>query len=70
MLNKKLKKIYSILIAIACLLAAIIMYKGVIKMLYSTSRYNTAFGFGLFLLGLYILFTKNVEKIIKRFIGK
>lgn len=66
----KKKKRFSIIIALTCLLAALIMYNGIIMMLYSTSRSKTFWGFAIFLLGLYLLLTDKVGKIISRFIDK
>ncbi|MBI2136093.1 hypothetical protein HYU06_03410 [Candidatus Woesearchaeota archaeon] len=68
--TKKQKKLFSIIIAVVCLLAAIIMYNGIIMMLYSTSKSKTFWGFVLFLLGLYLLFTNKVEKILKMLFDK
>jgi len=63
----KKKKLFSIIIAITCLLAALIMYNGIIMMMYSSSRSKTFWGFAIFLLGLYLLLTDQVGKTIKRF---
>ena len=70
MLNKKQKKQYSLIIAVACLISAIIMYNGVILLLHSTSRYSTGLGMVIFIFGLYTLFTRNVDKLIFRLLIK